>query len=161
MGMDDLSVCLWEQRAALEHLAFRLEEELLVLAAGRHRWLTRTVAEVNDAYAAVDRAERRRAEAAKDLARQLGLPAEATLANLAEAAADDDAETLRRHRTILRQLLSTVQELADRASELLARNLSATADALALLGVAPSPAYQPGGAPRLDRAGSWLVDTRA
>ncbi|HXW33958.1 MAG TPA: flagellar protein FlgN [Acidimicrobiales bacterium] len=160
MGLDDLSVCLWEQRAALEHLAFRLEEELLVLAAGRHRWLSRTLSEVNEAYAALDASEQRRAEAAKALAAELGLPPHATLSNLADATGAEEGETLRRHRTTLRQLLETVQELTERASELLARNLSATADALAMLGIPPTSGYRPGGAePLASRA--RLIDARA
>lgn len=161
MGLDDLSVCLWEQRAALEHLAFRLEEELLVLAAGRHRWLTKALAEVTEAFAAVDAVEGRRAEAAGQVAIELGLEPGATLAALADATGGEDGETLRRHRTVLRQLIDTVQSLTERTSELLARNITATADALALLGVTPTPAYQAGGAPAPARAGAWLVDTRA
>jgi len=161
MGLDELSVCLWEQRAALEHLAFRLEEELLVLAAGRHRWLTRTLAEVSEAFAAVDAAEVRRAAAARSVAEELGLPPEATLATLADATGGEQGDTLRRHRTTLRQLVETVQGMADRASELLARNITATADALALLGVTATPSYRAGGAPVQAAAGAWLVDTRA
>jgi hypothetical protein len=161
MGLDELSVCLWEQRAALEHLAFRLEEELLVLAAGRHRWLTRTLAEVTEAFTAVDAAEGRRAGAARTVAEELGLAPDATLAMLADAAGGEQGDTLRRHRATLRQLVETVQGLTDRASELLARNLAATADALALLGVTSTPSYEAGGAPVAATAGAWLVDTRA
>ena len=35
MGLNALLVCLFEESEALEHLAFKLEQEQLVLVAGR------------------------------------------------------------------------------------------------------------------------------
>src|SRR5438045_4734995 len=39
MGLAELSSILWRERDMLELLLFKLEEEQLVLAAGRTRWL--------------------------------------------------------------------------------------------------------------------------
>ena len=39
MALSDVSNILWRERQLLELLVFKLEEEQLVLAAGRSRWL--------------------------------------------------------------------------------------------------------------------------
>ena len=39
MALSDVSNILWRERQLLELLVFKLEEEQLVLAAGRNRWL--------------------------------------------------------------------------------------------------------------------------
>ena len=42
MGLSEVSNILWRQRQLLELLLFKLEEEQLVLTAGRTRWITAT-----------------------------------------------------------------------------------------------------------------------
>jgi len=167
MGVDMLSACLWEQRQALEELAYQLEAELLLVAAGRHRWLARSTAAVQAALAELDAVEARRATAARRLAGELGLPPDATLNQLAQAL-PEAAQVLRSHRRNLRELLLQVDDLSERNRNLLARNLAATSDALALLGVSatyPSGTgvsngtWQTSAARR--GAGPVLVSTRA
>ena len=46
MGLADLSSILWREREMLELLLFKLEEEQLVLASGRSRWLAHATREV-------------------------------------------------------------------------------------------------------------------
>jgi hypothetical protein len=46
MGLADLSSILWREREMLELLLFKLEEEQLVLAANRGRWLAHATREV-------------------------------------------------------------------------------------------------------------------
>jgi len=46
MGLRDVSAILWRERHLLELLLFKLDEEQLVLAAGRTRWLARATREV-------------------------------------------------------------------------------------------------------------------
>ena len=41
MGLQEVSTTLWQERNLLELLLFKLEEEQLLLAAGRTRWLAR------------------------------------------------------------------------------------------------------------------------
>ncbi len=134
MGVEALSSCLWEQREALEDLAYRLEAELLMVASGRYRWLARTTAGVEEALARLAAVEQRRAVEAGALAAEAGLQADANLEALADAL-PDAAEVLRSHRRNLHDLLHEVEELAQRTRALLARNLAATTDALAMLGV--------------------------
>ena len=46
MGLREVSAILWRERHLLELLLFKLDEEQLVLAAGRTRWLPRATREV-------------------------------------------------------------------------------------------------------------------
>jgi len=49
MSLSDVSNILWRERQLLELLVFKLEEEQLVLAAGRNKWLTHATREVETA----------------------------------------------------------------------------------------------------------------
>ena len=46
MGLAEVSGILWKERELLELLLFKLEEEQLVLASGRTRWLAHATREV-------------------------------------------------------------------------------------------------------------------
>ena len=48
MALSDVSNILWRERQLLELLVFKLEEEQLVLAAGRTRWLAHATREVEN-----------------------------------------------------------------------------------------------------------------
>lgn len=160
MGVEALSTCLWEERQALEDLAYQLEAQQLVVSAGRHRMLPRATGAVETALAHLAACEAARATAARQLAGELGLAADANLELLAQAL-PEHAEALRSHRRRLRELLTQVDDLTRGTRGLLARNLAATTDALAILGVTPDyPAATPGtGGPPL-RPAAALVDTR-
>jgi len=137
MEVETLSTCLWEERHALEELAFRLETELALVAAGRHRWLARSTAAIEQALATLNEAEVRRSAAVVAITSEIGLPSNTTLNQLAEAF-PDQATALHSHRRHLRELLHQVDTLTEQNQNLLARNLAATTDALALLGIAPT-----------------------
>ena len=47
MSLSEISNILWRERRLLELLAFKLEEEHLVLSSGRTRWLARASSEVD------------------------------------------------------------------------------------------------------------------
>lgn len=154
--------CLSDECVALEHLLFKLEEEHLVLASGRHRWLDQASAEVSAAVEALDLCERRRLGLADALIGELGLPVAATLGDIADAIDIDQAEMLRGYRTRMRDLLERIHDLVQRNRDLLARGLAATADALALLGAGPTTAYDATGAPPSVPSGfARIFDARA
>ena len=46
MSLTEVSSILWRERELLELLLFKLEEEQLLLAAGRSRWLGHATREV-------------------------------------------------------------------------------------------------------------------
>lgn len=145
MLLETLSSSLWDQRHALETLAYELEVEKLMVAAGRVRWLGRSAAATEAALADLMAADARRVAAADELAVAVGLEAGATIEQLAEAVPDAGG-MLRAHREHLHRLAGEVDALVEQTKILLARNLAAVTDALALLGVTPS--YGPGPAGR-------------
>ncbi|HZU80315.1 MAG TPA: flagellar protein FlgN [Acidimicrobiales bacterium] len=156
------AACLSDECAALEHLLFKLEEEHLVLASGRHRWLDQASAEVSAAVETLDLTERRRLGLADAIIGALGLPVAATLGDIADAIDIEQAEVLRDYRRRMRDLLEKIHDLVQRNRDLLARGLAATADALALLGAGPTAAYDATGAPPPDHAGfARIFDARA
>ena len=69
----------------------------------------------------------------------MGLSATTTLGALADAAQDEDERrVLGERRRVMRDLVERISDLCVKNREILARNLAATADALALLGDGPS-----------------------
>jgi hypothetical protein len=139
MGLNALVVCLFEESEALEHLAFKLEQEQLVLVAGKPRLLARNSAEFEQAVTALAAVSRRREQLVVAAAEELGLPSTSTLSALADAAADEDERrVLGERRQIMRVQVARISDLCAKNREILARNLAATTDALALLGEGPS-----------------------
>jgi FlgN protein len=139
MGLNALVVCLFEESEALEHLAFKLEQEQLVLVAGKPRLLARNSAEFEQAVNALDIVSRRREQLVAAVAAELGLAPTTTLSALADAAQDEDERrVLAERRHAMRVLVARINDLCTANREILARNLAATTDALALLGETPS-----------------------
>ena len=89
MGLNALLVCLFEESEALEHLAFKLEQEQLVLMAGKPRLLARNSAEFEQAVKALAVVSRRREELVVSAARRARLGPTTTLGALAEATSDE------------------------------------------------------------------------
>jgi NaMN:DMB phosphoribosyltransferase len=160
MGLNALVACLFEESEALEHLAFKLEQEQLVLVAGKPRLLARNSAEFEQSVKALDVVSRRREELVVAAAGELGLPGTTTLSALADAAPDEDERrVLGERRQTMRAQVARITDLCARNRQILARNLAATTDALALLGEGPSytaMATTTVGAPR-----SRMLDARA
>ena len=139
MGLNALVVCLFEESEALEHLAFKLEQEQLVLLAGQPRLLARNNAEFEGAVKSLDAVSRRREQLVSEAALDMGLGPAPTLGALAEATQDDDERrVLEERRLAMLGLVGQINDLCARNREILARNLAATTDALALLGDGPS-----------------------
>jgi hypothetical protein len=82
----------------LELLLFKLDEEQLVLAAGRTRWLPRATREVEMVLEEIRQTELERAVEVSRVAIELGLPAGASLRQLANAAQSPWQGMLLEHR---------------------------------------------------------------
>jgi len=160
MGLNALVVCLFEESEALEYLAFKLEQEQLVLAAGRPRLLARNSAEFAAAVKALDDVSRRREQLVEIAAAELGLGPGTTLSALAEAATDEDERrVLAERRRVMREQVGRIGGLCATNREILARNLAATTDALALLG--ESPSYTAQATTTVSPARARVLDARA
>ena len=133
MGLREVSAILWRERHLLELLLFKLDEEQLVLAAGRTRWLARATREVEMVLEEIRQAELERAVEVARVAVDLGLPAGASLRQLAEAAPPPWQGMLAEHRQAFLTLTDEVTALVQTNRELLGRGQKAVRDVLARL----------------------------
>lgn len=147
MGLSDVSNILWRERQLMELLLFKLEEEHLVLASGRERWLHHATREVETVLAEIKRVELDRSVAVEAAARDLGLGATPTLKDLADHATGPWGRIFGEHRTALLELASEVDAMAAANRDLLARGEQAAREALVTLGEVEGSAdtYSPNG----------------
>lgn len=134
MGLSDVSNVLWRERQLMELLLFKLEEEQLVLAAGRDRWLSHATREVETVLAEIKRVELDRAVAVDSVASELGLGPSPSLQALAEHATGPWARIFTEHRNALLELAAEIDTMAQSNRELLSRGHRAAEEALIALG---------------------------
>lgn len=119
MSLTDLSSVLWRSRELLELLLFKLEEEQLLLAAGRSRWLTHATREVEVVLEQIRQTEVARAAYSQAVAGDLGLQLEASLGELADAAPAPWSDLLHQHRKAFLLLTSEISAMAGANRDLL------------------------------------------
>lgn len=134
MGLREVSAILWRERHLLELLLFKLDEEQLVLAAGRTRWLARATREVEMVLEEIRQTELERAVEVSRVAVDLGLSASASLRQLAKVAPAPWQDILVEHRQAFLSLTDEVTSLVQANRELLARGQKAVRDVLASIG---------------------------
>ena len=159
MGLSEVSNILWQERQLLELLLFKLEEEQLVLASGRSRWLNHATREVEMVLEEIKRAEVARAIEVDAAAAELGIPSGPSLRQLGEASDAPWSGIFEQHR---RAFLTSTQEilaLAQLNRDLLTRGQRATREALSWLGEAETEIYSASGsAAAATRVGPRLVN---
>jgi hypothetical protein len=119
VSLTDLSSVLWRSRELLELLLFKLEEEQLILAAGRSRWLAHATREVEVVLEQIRHTEVIRAAFSQAVSLELGLSAEAALGELADAAPDPWSDLLHQHRKAFLLLTSEITGMAEANRDLL------------------------------------------
>lgn len=119
MGLADLSSILWREREMLELLLFKLEEEQLVLASGRSRWLAHATREVELVLDQIRSTEVLRAAEVEAVGRDLGLGVNPSMTELAEHAPAPWGELLHEHRRTFMRLTAEVTALAEANRDLL------------------------------------------
>jgi glycine/D-amino acid oxidase-like deaminating enzyme len=117
--MEKLSLILWRERELLDTLLFKLEQEQLLLAAGRSRWLLRAAREVEAVLETVRETEMLRAVAADDVAEQLGLRSNPSLRALADAVAEPWSSILHEHREAFEAVTREITALAETNRDLI------------------------------------------
>ena len=138
MGLQEVSTTLWQERNLLELLLFKLEEEQLLLAAGRTRWLARATREVEVVLERIREAEIVRSMEVDHVAPSLLLPPGPSLQQLAEHAPSPWNTMFADHRQAFLELTDEITALASANRELVARGQRATQDFLATF-VDPEP----------------------
>ena len=162
MAASELSAQLWRERELLELLLFKLEEEQLLLVAGKSRWIahaTREVEQVMDRMRAVGLA--RTVEVAT-LAEEWGIGPDATLRELAAAAPDGIwADIFGSHLAAMTELTGQIADVRDTNERLLREAARSTQETLNGLAGAPGAGvYDASGDNRADQ-GARFFDTEA
>ena len=134
MGLREVSAILWRERHLLELLLFKLDEEQLVLAAGRTRWLPRATREVEMVLEEIRQTELERAVEVSRVAIELRLPAGASLRQLADASPPPWQGMLVEHRQAFLALTDEITALVQSNRELLLRGQKAVREVLASIG---------------------------
>jgi hypothetical protein len=137
LSANDLSNLLWRERELLELLVFKLEEEQLLLTAGKSRWLPQATREVEAVLARIRVAGMERAVEASAVALEWGLPEDATLRQLVGRAPSDVwRDILQSHLTALAALTAQIAEVRDTNLTYLRAASRATQETLATVGAA-------------------------
>lgn len=144
MGLADLSRVLWQQRELMELLLFKLEQQQLLLAAGRSRWLAHATREVEYVMDRIREFEGLRAVELEPVRRELGLPEPLSLKDLAEATEEPWSDLFMSHREHLVALSAEIQALAEANRDLLATGTKTITETLLLL-ADPSETYDAAG----------------
>lgn len=132
--MEKLSQILWRERELLDTLLFKLEEEQLILASGRNRWLLRAAREVEAVLETLRETEILRSVAADDAAASIGLGHNPSLRALAEAAAEPWGTILLEHHEAFRAVTAEIGALADANKELITAGYRSAQDTLMSMG---------------------------
>ena len=134
MGFNEVSNILWRERQLLELLLFKLEEEQLLLAAGKSRWLSHATREVEMVIDELKQTELRRAIEVDALAASMSIGSNPSLSELAEKAPAPWDKLLMDHRRAFLGATQDILTLAQANRNLLSQGQSAAREALAWLG---------------------------
>ncbi|MDQ0613709.1 hypothetical protein QF046_001350 [Microbacterium sp. W4I4] len=135
MGANELSMLLWRERELLEMLLFKLEEQELLLAAGRSRWTQFATREIEQVLAGLSEAGVTRVVEAETVAAEWGAAEGAGIRELIEIAPTEAwRDVLTGHLHALTTLTDEVGRLREGNSERLRAVLRATQETLAGVG---------------------------
>jgi flagellar biosynthesis/type III secretory pathway chaperone len=158
MGANELSNLLWRERELLELLVFKLEEEQLLLTAGKTRWLQHATREVEQVMDRLRPAELARSVEVATLAGEWGTDDDATLRDLVSAApAGPWAEIFAAHLRAMTELTTQIRELRDLNEQFLRAAARSTQETLATVDPQPGT-YDAQGSTGSPSSNAQLVD---
>jgi hypothetical protein len=131
MSLQALNSVLWNERQLFELLLFKLEEEQLLLEAGKSRWLPHSTREVENVLEQIKDIELSRAIESDAVALELGLPANSPLSLICEHAPEPWDDLLVSHRVAFVQLTAEIEGLVSQNRELLTTSQRAAQETLA------------------------------
>lgn len=157
VSMEELSRVLWRERELLDMLLFKLEEEQLVLASGRSRWLAYAAREVETVLDSIRQTEVLRATMADAVADALGQDSNPSLRALAEASGEPWRTILLDHRDAFIAVTAQITEMATTNRELLTAGYQAARETMLSLSDG-AETYTPNGSPVTAGRRTRLVD---
>ena len=158
MSIHELSALLWKERELLETLVFKLDEEQLLLTAGKTRWLERATRETELVTSRLRDCGLARTVEVAAVAEEWGGSQDATLRELVALAPDTVwEEILESHLQGLLELVGQITTVRDQNVRLLRAASRATQEAIANLNIAPST-YDSRGLASTGAADARLID---
>ncbi|TQL46602.1 FlgN protein [Homoserinimonas aerilata] len=134
MGANEVSAILWRERELLELLLFKLEEEQLLLTAGKARWLSHATREVEQVLERLRDSGLNRAIEVAALAEEWGAGSDASLRELVTHAPEGPwGEIFDNHLRAMTELTAEIQQLRDLNEQFLRSALRSTQETLASL----------------------------
>jgi hypothetical protein len=125
-----LSTLLWREQELLDLLLFKAEEKQYLILTGKTRWLARIAHEIEVVLDQLRTLEVERAAATEVIAAAIGVGANPSLRQLAEAAPAPWGDLLAKHHEALLVLVTELRSLSEANRELIEGGLSAIGDAL-------------------------------
>lgn len=148
---------LWRERNLLDLLTFKLEEEQLLLTAGKTRWIQHATREVEQVVAQLRVAALERDIAVSAVAAEWGLTDDASLRSLAAAAPSPWGEILSSHLSAMNELTASIRDLRDANEQFL--RAAARSGQETLAGIQREPGtYNASGTAEAAHFGSSLLD---
>lgn len=158
LGAHELSARLWRERELLELLTFKLEEEQLLLNAGKTRWLPFATREVEQVLERLKQSSLERSIEVSDLALEWGTDEDATLRQIVDRAPTEAwRETFASHLKALDELASGIAALRDSNLQFLRAASRSTQETLAHI-VADSGTYDASGSADIASPRARLLD---
>ncbi|WP_299953785.1 flagellar protein FlgN [uncultured Modestobacter sp.] len=140
MDHQHLSTLLWREQELLDLLLFKAEEKQYLILTGKSRWLARIAHEIEVLLEQLRTLELERAAATEQIAGRLGMEANPSLRQLAEAAPAPWDDLYAKHHEALLVLVTELRGLSDANKELIESGLSVINDALRSSGPATTAA---------------------
>lgn len=138
MDPQKLSALLWEERELLEFLIFKLDEEQLLLASGRTRWIKLASGEIEQATQRLRAAGLARDLAVSALADEWGLAGGAGLRQIIAGSPEGPwGEIFTAHLEAMTDLVNEIHELREANEELLRSAARSTQECIADHGSRP------------------------
>jgi hypothetical protein len=136
MGAQELSTLLWRERELLELLMFKLEEEKLLLTAGKSRWLPFATREVEQVLERLRENGLERAMEVAAVGDEWGTGDNATLRSIiAGAPTEAWRDNFNGHLVALTELAASIAELRDANVQYLRAAARVTQETLATMSV--------------------------
>lgn len=135
MGANELSIQLWRERELLEMLLFKLDEQQLLLAAGRSQWIQFAAREIDQVLDRLRGAGLARTVEVATVAEEWGAGEASTIRELIEHAPEGAwQEVFADHLRALTKLAAEIEQMRDANAEQLSGVLRATQETIAALG---------------------------
>jgi FlgN protein len=125
-----LSTLLWREQELLDLLLFKAEEKQYLIVTGKTRWLPRIAHEIEVILEQLRTLEVERASATEVMAAGLGIGANPSLRQVAEASPAPWNDLFAKHHEALLVLVTDLRSLSDTNRELIEGGLAAIGDAL-------------------------------